>query len=186
MNIKGLPIFEGYPHTTSVLRSNGIERVIDYDGLNTPDLTWANEFIRGCDGVYLKWLNTYGGYSYWLFDHVYTGGIRVSSLGTIQNCWTNRQTATSSEHDLGRDSTPSLNISSKIKYFYALEVLTIVESPEVYLYTNKGSSTRFNAKYCGWIKVGPRESNYSIGSTKYNSVKLRLTLELPKRYTQKL
>jgi hypothetical protein len=44
----------------------------------------------GC-GVYLKWLNQYGGYNYWLFNEFFQIDIQTQSLGSIENDFSNLQ-----------------------------------------------------------------------------------------------
>lgn len=178
-----MPIWEGYPHSTSVLLPNGINRILDYSGIGDPDLTYASEFLRGCSGVYLKWLNPKGGYSYWLFDHVYTEEIKSKSLGQIVNHYDDRRTAMAREHSLGKEGQGAVTIATNATYDYMREVSTITVSPEVYLYTE---DRLYATKTSGWLKVGLKSGTKDVITSKNNSQGLKLTIELPERYTQRL
>ncbi|TSE05247.1 hypothetical protein [Aquimarina algiphila] len=185
-----LPIWEGYPHTTTVLRANGLERVLDYDPvLNpVPDMTYATEFRKQCSGVYVKWLNRYGAYKYWLFSNVLKESIKTKSLGTIQNDWDNRIIAFSEKHEIGKQSTLSVEIYDRIEYKYMRKVKDVLESPEVYMYMDQLPviDSELSTRYCGWIKVIVKQGNYSLINTKNNTEEIRLKIELPKSYVQTL
>ena len=65
-------------------------------------------------GVYVKWFNNQGGYSYHLFDEYYTDGIKGKSIGTVnnnqfQNVGSGRSKETKS---LGFDGTGTMQIKT--------------------------------------------------------------------------
>ena len=185
----GLPIWEGYPHTTSVLRDTGIERILDYHPTIKPvaDLTHSIGFIKGCKGIYLKWLNTQGGYSYWLFSDVFTESKRHKSLGEVQNHWTQRGSGKSNSIFLGKNSNYEMRVFSKIPFSCMREVASILDSPEVYLYTDDSQScTSYLENYEGFVRVQIKDGTTQIRNSKYTHTDLRLRLEFPQRFNQKL
>ena len=192
MAYKGLPIWQGFPHSTSVLNCNGpefgITRILDYDGKTNQPVTmdYSDEFITdNCQGVYLKFLNVKGGYSYWLFSHAFIEETKAKSLGAITNHWDVRALAATGAHNLGYRSSDTLALFSRIKNKYVPEMRDIMGSPEVYLYTGnlKGIIT---TNYCDWLKVDLENKRMGIRNSKKNSVNFTLDIALPKRYSQTL
>jgi len=177
-----MPIWEGYPHSTSVLTAAGINRVLDYDGVGVPDMTYVSEFVIGCAGVYLKWLNKQGGYSYWLFTQVFTQTKKTKTLGNITNHWTNRTNAMTNVNNLGKKSNYELKINTNALYEQLKELSSIEDAPEVYLYTDK---IDLDVEYSGWLKVNVKNGSFKTLS-KNTSANLKLTIELPSVYVQTL
>lgn len=192
MAYKGLPIWQGFPHSTSVLNCDasvfGITRVLDYDGTTEQPVTmdYSDEFITdNCDGVYIKFLNSKGGYSYWLFSHVFIEETKVKSLGQITNHWDVRALATTDSHSLGYKSKDTLSLFSRVKNKYVPEMRDILDSTEIYLYTGnlKGILT---TNYCDWIKVKSEKKSLDLRNSKHNNAVFDIDIALPKRYRQTL
>lgn len=184
-----LPIWEGYPHTTSVLTSNGVQRILDYDGKDESTLItdYSCGFVRGCpNGIYLTWLNPWGGYSHWLFSNIYIEERKVKSLGEINNYWKNRNTATSNSFSLGKQVSNSIEVSAKVDYFYMRELITLAESQEVYLYTKDAglSAKKFSTDFANDLRVTISDASHQVINSKYNREELRLNINLPDRYVQ--
>ena len=177
-----MPIWEGYPHSTSVLTSTGINRILDYDGLGLPDMTYVSEFVRNCGGVYVKWLNKQCGYSYWLFSEVFTHTKKTKKIGDIVNHWTDRRTAMSKVNSLGKKSDYDLKINTNALHEQLKELSSIEDAPEVYLYTDK---IDLDIDYSGWLKVNVKTGSFKTLS-KNTSANLKLTIELPSMYVQTL
>lgn len=135
--------------------------------------THSSEVILSSCGAYIKWLNHKGGYSYWLFKDV-KDSYTPKSKGTIINHWTNRVAATGSEKSLGFDTSIKKSIHGRISDDYIAEVLTLIDSPEVYLYT--GDLTTHS-----WLKVDVKAKAITRPTTKIT--KLNLDLILPKQYS---
>lgn len=184
-----LPIFKGYPHTTSILRDTGIERLLDYHPTykTIPDLTYAGKFIENhCGGVYFKWLNRKGGYDYWLFSNVYSLTKTTKSKGNILNNFTDRASAISHTHNIGKESNNSLNLFSRTPLQYMNTIIGIVESPEVYMYTKDCGYEKFNANYCDWVKVSLPNGGFRVYNSKNNTQSLRLRIDLPEIMVQSI
>lgn len=186
-----LPIWQGYMHTTTVLRANGLERFLDYHPVNKPnaDLTYATEFIvPDCPGLYLKWLNVYGAYKYWLFNPQVTHEVTTRSLGTIANQQINRLTSFSVNHEIGKTSEETLQGTSRMTFEQSRIVSSIFESPEVYLYADRMPFPDFRLRniYCGWIKVIVEDGSTTLINTKNQTENFNITIRLPDRYVQRL
>ena len=190
-----MKIFEGYPHTTSVLRQNEntgkyfIERILDYDGIDQSTIItdYVDEFVRGCSGLYIKWLNTQSGYSYWLFSPRFKTSRKVKTLGEIQNHWRTRGLGDTNNIEIGKYSQDSIKCFTKAHTKYMNEIISITESPEVYLYTDDAvNCEKFTDNLCGWMRVSINDGNYQTQNSKYNFQELSLTLKLPKRFVQSI
>lgn len=178
-----LPIFLGYPHTTTLLEENGLKRVLDHDGDQILDFQYVPEVITDhCGGVYVKWLGRYGNYMYWLFEGTYEESINVRSLGDIQNLWTDRATATSNTINIGKEARTRLSVSTKAHKKYMRLIKQILSSPEVYIYENDC----FGVEKCTWTKATIANGNYPVQNSKFNTQDLRITLSLPEMNVQKL
>lgn len=85
--------------------------------------------IKGCNNIYLKFLNQKGGYSYWLFES-YSEKEQNTNLGYLVNSKTNNLL------DLGNESKSDLQIYSKIPKEYRDYAKDIIVSPDIYAYQN--------------------------------------------------
>ena len=97
-------------------------------------------------GIYLKWLNQEGGYSYHLFDPVFTEIINSKSAGTFINHFTTDQSnQVAKSYETGRLVEQRIKLKSQVNTGDdLLTVRSLYKSKEVYLY--------FGAKGSGDIK----------------------------------
>lgn len=95
-------------------------------GSSVPNIDYKR--IKGCNNVYIKFLNQNGGYSYWLFES-YTKKESNIPLGYVISGSNNMV-------DLGSESDNDLQIYSKIPKEYKQYALDIIVSPDVYAYRN--------------------------------------------------
>jgi hypothetical protein len=85
--------------------------------------------VKGCNNVYIKFLNQKGGYSYWLFES-YSEKEQNTNLGYVVHSKTNNLI------DLGNLSKTDFQIYSKIPREYRDYVKDLIVSPDVYAYQN--------------------------------------------------
>ena len=84
-------VFDGYPLDVTVFEETNTERIYLTDGSDFATVpnpagtvplkltgSIAYERISNACGLYLKWLNSYGGWSYWLFDDKFITSMRTS------------------------------------------------------------------------------------------------------------
>src|SRR5690554_6585430 len=86
---------------------------------------------RNCNGVYLCWLNSKGGYSFWLFE-AWEMRIKADETEII-----NRYRPSYNYQGFqttGNDSQYSLNVKSIIPKKYFNHIKSLVNSPDVWLY----------------------------------------------------
>mgnify|MGYP000864739150 CR=1 FL=1 len=91
---------------------------------------------KGCNNIYLKFLNQKGGYSYWLFES-FSEKEQNQNLGYITNRTQNVfGTTVNKLTDLGNESKSSLEIYSKIPKEYKDYARDLIVSPDIYAYQN--------------------------------------------------
>lgn len=125
--------------------------------------------VKGCDPVYIKFRNSVGGYSYWLFE-----GLEVEdshkSLG-----YTSTQ---SSFYDLGNEVKETLSVNSKVpKKYYAL-MQDLASSSEIYLYKNNSGLIYLLES---WERIKGINNKVSFNPYKANE-KVKLKFELIRKY----
>lgn len=122
-----LPVWSGFPISDYFLSASYlIEEQLLADVTNID-----YRRIKGCNNIYLKFLNQKGGYSYWLFES-YSEKEQNTNLGYLVNSKTNNLL------DLGNESKSDLQIYSKIPKEYRDYAKDIIVSPDIYAYQNGG------------------------------------------------
>jgi len=120
-----LPVWSGFPISDYFLSSSYlIEEQLLADVSNID-----YRRIKGCNNIYLKFLNQKGGYSFWLFES-YSEKEQNTNLGYLVNSKTNNLL------DLGNESKSDLQIYSKIPKEYRDYAKDIIVSPDIYAYQN--------------------------------------------------
>lgn len=114
----GFPVFDYYLSPTYVIQKQTLADVTNIDYRR----------IKGCNNIYLKFLNQKGGYSYWVFES-YTAKETGQNLGYVTG-------STNNIIDLGNENKSSLEVYSKIPKEYRDYALDFVCSPDVYAYQN--------------------------------------------------
>jgi hypothetical protein len=143
-----------------------------------------NSFIhlekeQGCSGVYLKWLNDIGGYSYWLFNNN-ASRRGYKEKGYLNNDFNNLEDTTSQQISLGLDSKDTLavydrNLNENQKNLIA----TILDSPKVYLFTGtQFAQNNFN----DWMEIKNKTRRYDLKQIKRDLFNISLSFELPNNY----
>lgn len=143
----------------------------------------VEKVIDSC-GVYVKWLNPLGGWSYWLFTQYYEENIRSRSNGEINNDFKEVSETTSTTFDLGKSVEKGLNVTTdNLNKNENLLFRSILESPKVYLFTGRQYSKN---TVNDWMSVQIRGGNFTTKNFKQDLVSYNLTLELPKVNTMTL
>src|SRR4029079_14331241 len=86
--------------------------------------------IKGCNNIYLKFLNQKGGYSYWLFES-WNEKEQNSPLGYLIG-------GNNNMIDLGSERESDLQVYSKIQKEYKQYAFDLIVSSDVYAYQNGG------------------------------------------------
>ena len=114
----GFPVYDYFLSSLYVIQEQTLADVFNIDYRR----------IKGCNNIYLKFLNQKGGYSYWLFES-YSEKETNTPLGSIVTGYNNLL-------DLGNESKSDLQIYSKIPREYKQYAFDLIVSPDVYAYQN--------------------------------------------------
>lgn len=161
------------------------------DGLNELKITRGADIIfvnvtkiPSKEGVYVKWLNTYGGWSYWLFNCRHARDNKTKDLGEVYNDFNDVSSTTLPYYDLGKESTDTLTlIADNIDSNNQDVVNGILESPRVYYFTG----TRLTqVTSVSWLGVKKKSSKTNKVRFKGDTKNYKIQIELPQRYTMTL
>ena len=119
-----LPVWSGFPSYDYFLSSGYVIQKQNLSDVTNIDY----KRIKGCNNIYLKFLNQKGGYSYWLFES-YTEKETNQNLGNLVDSKNNLL-------DLGNESKSDLQVYSKISKEYRYYARDIIISPDIYAYQN--------------------------------------------------
>lgn len=120
-----LPIFNSYPYAYFTLNSQFKVFKTNASSFETPNI--QTEIIREktCNGKYLMFLNSLGGYSFWLFDN-WEVEDSSSSLGIVNNGY--------NQKDLGQNYNSGFKVVGKIpERFYPL-MRDLIFSPDIWVF----------------------------------------------------
>jgi len=136
-----------------------------------------------CAGHYVKWINSLGGYSYWLFEE---GNLnrRTNDLGELQNDFDNLGGTISPTIQIGKTSIDSLRVTTDTIEDYEIDFIEdIIDSPKVYLFTGQPfAKNNFN----DWVEVNLKPGDFRIRNAKNSKNSINFTLELPERVTRRI
>lgn len=132
-------------------------------------------------GVYIKWLNQYGGYNYWLFNDEHIEQLGTKSKGFVNNDFSNIDETVSPMRSLGREVENEITVRAEHLISDDIDVLRgIVESPKIYLFTGtRYTSNTFN----DWVEVNIKNTTMPLRDFKGNVPDVELTFELPNPIT---
>ena len=157
-----IPVWGGYPVDYYYFNSNKEM----FKSNRIPSQLIEQRAIKGCEPVYLKFKNSKGGYSYWLFENSepYTKG---RNLGVVER--------EDNFLDLGNNVDAGIEVTSKVPRRYIGYMMDLTDSNEIYIY--KGNNT--------WEKV--INDNNEVKHNPYNSnEKIKLKFKKVHRYNPTL
>ena len=135
-------------------------------------------------GVYLKWLNKYGGYSYWLFEDTYSIDRSTKQLGELDRDLNNLEDSFGRTIQLGKESQDNIKVIAEL---LTEEERTVVEglldSLKIYLFTGRALS---QSGRNSWVEVSLKTANSRIKNARQPLTNFTFDLELPQRFTQTL
>ena len=158
-----IPAWGGYPvdyyttNTTSgIVKNNSI-----------PTNLKEERSVKGCNPLYVKFMNSLGGYSYWLFEN-YENEEGNDNLGSIL-----RQ---SSILDLGSEYNSDLELISKVPERFMPLMKDLIVSKEIYLYNSEDQTWQRILSNNNKVKTNPFDVN----------TKVKLKFAIPTRYNPSL
>ena len=169
-----LPLNDGF-NTLQLLRTGDAD-------IKTQFITIEKE--ANCSGVYLKWFNAQGGYSYWLFADTYSIDRSAKSLGELDRDFENLPDTFGRTTQTGRQSQDTVKIVAELLTPAQRDIVqNILESPKVYLFTGQPYS---RSSYRDWIEVSVKTSAARIRNARETLTNFAFDIELPERFTQML
>lgn len=153
--------------------------VLEWEGLRL-----VIDKTDACQGVYLKWFNPQGGYSYWLFPKYSQRTMTTNSAGQLENDFETLQNTTSPQVSLGREGRERISLDSDLLTPEKFNLLrTIYTSPKIYLFTGEPYS---KASANDWVEVQQVNTQHRTRNWKGQPVNVVLDIELPEMNTQKI
>lgn len=88
-------------------------------------------------GVYLRWFNGSGGFSYFLFDRFYSSGLKSKESGRVYNNeFKNINEATGSYKSTGKEASGSLSLKASYDFEEYGVLKSLLTSPLIQMYTS--------------------------------------------------
>jgi hypothetical protein len=147
------------------------------------DINFFVEKINSyCNGTYLKWLNSFGGWSYWLF---YKGNenLQTKELGTLNNDFNNLEDTVSPMISLGTESQNTIALLQEgITKDEMLLLRDLLDSAKVYMFTGI-AFTQSSDK--DWVEVIVKSGNFRLSNARERINNLSITIELPMNVNRK-
>jgi hypothetical protein len=135
-----------------------------------------------CNGTYLKWLNSFGGWSYWLF---YKGNenLQTKELGVLNNDFSNLEDTVSPMISLGTESQNTIALLQEgITKDEMLLLRDLLDSAKVYMFTGI-AFTQSSDK--DWVEVIVKSGNFRLSNARERINNLSITIELPMNVNRK-
>lgn len=187
-----LTYFKGFPQVDYYLYSYPTEYDTMYDVINTArfsdtllfsgyDFNPRKEISREINecGVFLRWRNPYGGWSYWLFSERFSEEIKTKSLGQIYPTnYYNRNLT-----HLGFKAEKLWHLTSEVPIFQneLQEIKSLFTSQEVYLFTGERSQDhdlRDVFVLSQWQSVAVMEGSHKIKINDHATYSISVSISL--------
>lgn len=150
-----IPYWSGYPATYSYLNVANNPASIEFIVLN-PDFMRNTDLrkVKGCNSTYVMFLNSLGGYSYWMFEGV-TDQQKNTNEGLINN---------TRMIDLGNSYDQELELYSKVPKSYIALIQDLIISPEIYIYRLGEEGVVWDRYYSAnnTLEVNPAKNAQSV------------------------
>jgi len=170
INVSGLPSLD-YKFNM-IVKSNEVE-VFRFN--------WNQTTPKCNNGFYIKWINSLGGYSYWLFEN-WESNQQTKDLGEINNDYNNLEDTLSETIQIGKTSQNRVNVTTDtINEQEQLLLSDLFDSPKIYWFI--GTPNEVN-NYNDWTEISLVTSSISLQKTKRDLNNITLTFELPTNDTR--
>tara|TARA_R110002049_G_scaffold309180_1_gene518135 strand:- start:23988 stop:25163 length:1176 start_codon:yes stop_codon:yes gene_type:complete len=132
---------------------------------------------QGC-GIYLKYFNNYGNYSYWLFEDVYTTNLKTSTTDTVSSDFLDIDETFATEFSTGKTSSKEITLRTKnLNSNQRKQLESLFTSPRVEMYLgSKGDIA--NDLSNKWQTVLLSDGSFSQGSSKRELSNAMVTIKV--------
>ncbi|KGO85728.1 hypothetical protein Q765_15020 [Flavobacterium rivuli WB 3.3-2 = DSM 21788] len=135
-------------------------------------------------GIYLKWLNALGGYSYWLFEDTCSIDRSTKQLGELDRDNDNPEDSFGRTIQIGKESSDTLKIVAELLTENERRIVEgILDSPKIYLFTGQPYARN---SYRDWVEVSLKTTSARIKNPRQPLTNFTFDVELPVRFTQTL
>ena len=157
-----------------------------FNNLNFNDifnLELHTPYTQCSDGVYLKYINSFGGWSYWLFNKG-NEDTKTKDKGSLFNDYNNLEDTTSPLISLGKESSNTIQVQERnVNEDFKNQLTDLIDSPKVYLFTGlRFSKNTFN----DWMEVVINDGSFRIENSRTNLYTFNFKIELPPNVTRTL
>lgn len=138
---------------------------------------------EGCgdNPVYLCWLNTLGGFNYWLFNKFQEQNLKTSIENSFSSNVSELETALGIANITGKSSGETIEIGSSISIDDMDGIKSLYESTSVFMLANPLTWETDGVK---WKRVIVQPGSLMIFKTNKSFYDIKLNLVLPERFTQ--
>ena len=190
LNIQAFDFIEGTGRFTI---SDGLESIDQFlplnDGINvsvfdSDNLTLNLKKVSGGCGKYVKWINKYGHWNYWLFNNRDESQLTTRDGKALFNDFDGLSDNVSPYLEPGKQSKETITLNSSnitADEMYYLKYL--FESPKVYLFVGEPNEKMSNDSF---IEVKLKGQKTIIDNYKGSTFNIKAQIELPQRNTMTL
>jgi len=138
--------------------------------------TFKRALEQSCNTFYVRWLNTLGGWDYWLFENKIYEALKVDNGNNYESYFDEISSISDFENVTFKNVSPAVQVGSSTVTKNEAEGLKILAtSPKVYWY---------NEEISKWIGVIVQPGTFNIRSTKDDYFSIELTFVKPKYFNQ--
>jgi hypothetical protein len=174
--------FQNSNRINRVIVSNGFNEFISLNsGYNTINQFQIEKITDICEGHYIKWINSFGGWNYWLF---YKGNdtLTTKDLGQIFNDYEDVVDTVSPYVSIGKTSENNILVrQDNITQNEMLILNDLLDTPKVYLFTGTPNQ---NVQCKEWLEVNIKSGAFRVSNSREKMNSLSLTIEIPTNTTK--
>ena len=161
---------------TILFRFGRIESNMFLDAFAPITFNFKRAQEQSCETFYVRWLNTLGGWDYWLFEHKIYEALKVENGNNYVNYFDSISDISDFENVTFKNVSPAVQVGSDTLTKNEAEGLKVLPtSPKIYWY---------NEELSKWIGVIVEPGTFNIRSTKENYFNVELTFVKPKYFNQ--
>jgi len=162
---------------------NGINNLEFFVDDETPNVNLIIEKADSECGVYIKFLNSYGRWTYWLFSHKHYRNRTSKSLIEMDNDYRNLEDTISPTIQSGKSSGETIKCAyERLNEMQKILLDEISDSPKILMFTGERFS---KANINDWMEVNLKTSSFPIYDHSKYLYNAYLEFELPSRNTIK-
>jgi hypothetical protein len=140
------------------------------------DMKYVASNKTSCNNFYVRWLNTLGGWEYWLFEHNIYEGQRVESLGIYETYFDQLAETSSYQNSIGKRTTFVVQVGTDVFDENTASGLRTLSSSIKVEFLNQDTDV--------WIGVQVVAGSFQYRKNKTSYNRVELSFELPTEFNQ--